>query len=405
MAIIPTLVNRNPFRLLTSLFAFALVASEVHVASARPCIAFDANFNLFAFGFGGKDFQLGTQDKWSSTSLTFSSAVSPTDVTSTGRPPFDGPQTTCYLAQFFNAIYVLNGDNSNPSAVHIFNAKSNSWSTQAVNSGGPDPTSLVAILDHDTNVFYALASGTMSSLDLGTQTQATGSSLSWNNIGNPSFTTTNYNPTMALAQNHIHFVGVPNSQPGTADIFVIHFSFFQPTPQSYPVQGGGNSFPSTHGQTASYFLDSGVQQEFAFIPDDGNATYIINVEGNTTLPVAGPSDKSSSTYAASTQALVQLTSAGSLSFLPYTPGNNATNMAATWSKITVQGLPAVSTSNSSTNSTAASGSGSGTATASAASSTGTTSSGKNSNGELSLRFGSVVTTLAGVTMAIALVLL
>lgn len=69
--------------------------------------------------------------------------------------PFDGPQTTCYLAQFFNAIYVLNGDNSNPTAVHIFNAQSKTWSTQAVSSGGPDPTSLVAILDHDTNLFCA----------------------------------------------------------------------------------------------------------------------------------------------------------------------------------------------------------------------------------------------------------
>lgn len=67
--------------------------------------------------------------------------------------PFDGSQTTCYLAQFFNAIYVLDGDNSNPSAVHIFDAQNKTWSTQSVSSGGPDPTSLVAILDHDTNVF------------------------------------------------------------------------------------------------------------------------------------------------------------------------------------------------------------------------------------------------------------
>lgn len=61
-----TLVNRNPFRLLTSLLAFAFVANEVDVAYATPCVAFDINFNLYAFGFGGKDFQLGTQDKWSS---------------------------------------------------------------------------------------------------------------------------------------------------------------------------------------------------------------------------------------------------------------------------------------------------------------------------------------------------
>ena len=46
----------------------------------------------------------------------------------------------------------------------------------------------------------------------------------------------------------------------------------QPAPQSF-----GN-FPTTHGKTASFFLNEGVQQEFAFIPDDGSATYVINVE-------------------------------------------------------------------------------------------------------------------------------
>lgn len=67
-----------------------------------------------------------------------------------------------------------------------------------------------------------MAGGSLSSLDLGTQISANSTALSWNAVGKPSFTTTNYNPTMALASNHIHFIGVPNSQPGTADIFVIH---------------------------------------------------------------------------------------------------------------------------------------------------------------------------------------
>jgi len=49
-------------------------------------------------------------------------------------------------------------------------------------------------------------------------------------------------------------------------------SFMQPTPQSF-----GN-FPTTHGKTASFFLDQGVQLEFAFIPDDGSATHVINVD-------------------------------------------------------------------------------------------------------------------------------
>jgi len=45
----------------------------------------------------------------------------------------------------------------------------------------------------------------------------------------------------------------------------------QPEPQSY------GQFPNTHGQTTSLFKDTGVQTQFAFIPDDGSATYIIDV--------------------------------------------------------------------------------------------------------------------------------
>ena len=46
----------------------------------------------------------------------------------------------------------------------------------------------------------------------------------------------------------------------------------QPAPQSM-----GN-FPTSHGKTASFFLEAGVQQEFVFIPDDGSTTYVVNVE-------------------------------------------------------------------------------------------------------------------------------
>ena len=46
----------------------------------------------------------------------------------------------------------------------------------------------------------------------------------------------------------------------------------QPAPQPM------GTFPTSHGKTASFFLTTGVQQEFAFIPDDGSATYVVNVE-------------------------------------------------------------------------------------------------------------------------------
>ena len=39
------------------------------------------------------------------------------------------------------------------------------------------------------------------------------------------------------------------------------------------------SFPNSHGKTAFFFLESGVQQEeFEFILDDGYPTYVVNVE-------------------------------------------------------------------------------------------------------------------------------
>lgn len=139
---------------------------------------------------------------------------------------------------------------------------------------------------------------------------ASSDALSWSDVG-PSPYGAEYQPVMALASNHIHFLDVPKVPPGSADIFVIHcefstynthqvylfnssvVSFFQPEPQAYPITGGG-TIPATHGQATSLFQTSDVsamqishstaltyvvqvQQEFAFIPDDGSNTYIVNV--------------------------------------------------------------------------------------------------------------------------------
>ena len=87
--------------------------------------------------------------------------------------PFDGANTTCYLAQFFNAVYVLDGDASDPTSVYIYDAGAKTWSKQAVSPGGPDPNDLVAILDHDTNVFYALSKGELYFIDFGQSRQLT----------------------------------------------------------------------------------------------------------------------------------------------------------------------------------------------------------------------------------------
>lgn len=41
----------------------------------------------------------------------------------------------------------------------------------------------------------------------------------------PGANTNGYQPTMALAQNHVHFMGVPGLPAGEVKIFVIHCTF------------------------------------------------------------------------------------------------------------------------------------------------------------------------------------
>jgi len=353
---------------LVALFLFLSVSQTV---LASPCVAFDANWNLFAFGLNGKDYNATTQDNWTGSNKA-------TDVTISGRPPFDGTNTTCYLSQFQNAIYVVGADEANPTSVYIYNAATTAWSQQPTTPGGFNTSSFTAILDHDTNVFYAVSHGEMWFLDMQSLTAAQSSAIPWSNVG-PTPYGANYNPVMALANNHVHFLDVPNVPAGSADIYVIHFSYFQPQPQAYPLSSG--NIPAAHGQATSFFQPPpAVQQEFAFIPDDGSATYVVNVINNNTQQLAGPTTKdAAATYFASITALVQLTSNGVVSFLPYTQGNNAANSAASW--FTISALAAVAPPTFSSHST------SGTATSSSAGSqsTSTSPAGSSRNGAGSMR--------------------
>ncbi|KAI9063566.1 hypothetical protein FKP32DRAFT_1718525 [Trametes sanguinea] len=333
----------------------SLLLLAVSKAVASPCVAFDADFNLLAFGLNGKDWNAGQQDSWTSGDSE-TNIGSATDITTSGRPPFDGTSTTCYLAQFFNAIYFMNADKSNPSDVHIYDAAAKSWSTQKTSTGNFDPSSFNAILDHDTNVFYALSHNELYFLDMGGLKAANSSALDWQDVEKSPYPDS-YQPVMALAQNHIHFLDVPDVPAGSADIFVIHFSFFQPQSQSYPLPDG-SAFPATHGQTASFFQSEGVQQEFAFIPDDGSQVYVINVENNSTHTLAGPTTKDpKAQYAASITALVQLDSTGAVSYIPYKQGDDSTNANAAWASVAKIAAAAPAGSSSA----AASGSASGTA--------------------------------------------
>jgi hypothetical protein len=347
-------------------------ASAAAAATAGPagCVTFDIYWNLLAFGFNGKDYSAGTQDMWSS--------GTPTDITTTGRPPFNSVNTTCYLSQFTNAIYVLNADTANPSSVYIYDATKKSWSAQSVVTNGFEPSNFATILDHDTNLFYAYSNGEIYSLDMGSLTAANATAIPWTAAQQPDLSanpgttptpganTAGYQPVLALAENHVQFLNVPGLPAGSAKIFVIHFSYLQPASQNF-----GN-FPNTYGKTASFFQDTGVQQEFAFIPSDGSATYVINVLTNTTKTLTGPPIQDPfATYSASTSALVQLTTSGKVAYLAY--NENTTTSGGTWA--TISQLPVATFSTSNSSSSTVSGSASrGTSTASSSSAPGTSGS-------------------------------
>lgn len=104
---------------------------------------------------------------------------------------------------------------------------------------------------------------------------ANGTPVAWVNDEQSPYPSS-YQPVMALAQNHIHFLDVPGVPAGSADIFVIHCtscgfycgysdsslgfivdSYFQPQSQAYPLPNG-DAFPAMYGKATSFFQDSGV---------------------------------------------------------------------------------------------------------------------------------------------------
>jgi outer membrane protease len=109
--------------------------------------------------------------------------------------------------------------------IYIYNFAGNSWSTQSTSSPPPDfgNSRSATILDHDTNVFFTLTSGSgLYQLDLSSvQATAASDSLAWEAVTAPSFSTNGYTPVAAQASNHINYFGVPNTSAGSADIFIV----------------------------------------------------------------------------------------------------------------------------------------------------------------------------------------
>jgi hypothetical protein len=67
----------------------------------------------------------------------------------------------------------------------------------------------------------ALSSTNLFSLDMGALKAANSTPLSWVDDEQAPYPS-GYQPVMAIAQNHVHFLNVPGVPAGSADIFVIH---------------------------------------------------------------------------------------------------------------------------------------------------------------------------------------
>ena len=372
-------------------------------ALATSCTAFDSDFNLYGFGINGRDFAFGPQSSWANVPT---GTVMPT----TGRPPFDGSNTQCFTAEYFNAIYVLNADASQPGAIHIFDATTKSWTTQQTTiPDGLDPASMVAILDHDTNVFFAMSKGVLYTAEMSDLKAASATPVVWGPTNAPNFDTSNYAPVMGLAQNHIRFLNI-GGDDGLARLFVIHFAYWQPEIQYYRADNGAGTFPQKHGQTASFFTgDTQAQRRFAFVPDDLSKTYIIEPAGNTTIVIPGPPASTGfasnpvglmGRFSASPSALVYLSPANELHYIGVDQNNVWASAGYPWLPISSSELVAAAAADPVANTgTGAAGTASATGTAASrsagASSTGTASAASSSstgtsNGAVTLGMGTTL---------------
>lgn len=228
-------------------------------------------------------------------------------------------------------------------------------------------------------------------LDMGSLKAANSTPLAWVDVEKTPFSS-GYQPVMALAQNHIHFLDVPGTAVGDVNIFVIHCksmlkdSFWTLTrsccqtitsslirnhsqhPRALSLQPMARPHLSfwTPGYAPNYSHCSiinkfhptnQVQEAFAFIPSDGSATYVLSVDTNTTQILAGPTTKdAAATYYASTNSLVQLDSKGDVSYLPFDPNDTTANAAAQWSKVLSLATSAPPSTGSSSSSATSSGS-------------------------------------------------
>ncbi|WWC60080.1 uncharacterized protein I303_102643 [Kwoniella dejecticola CBS 10117] len=355
--------------MLPTLALFSVLTALTATVSAVPCVQFDSSWNLYAFG-GSEDVKLGANTTWAQPQ------VSP--LSTSGRPPWTGTNSQCILSQTNNALYVVGGDSSDLSKIYVYNFASDSWSTQTT-SGAPSDlgnSRSSSVLDHDTNVIYTLTTSSgLYQLDMSSVTNsAQSSALAWEAVENSSFSVDGYSVTATQAANHIFYFGVPNTAAGSANVFVVHYAYFQPDAQAF---SGSSQFPDTAGQAISIPTSSdSVPYSMVFVPNDFSNTYIAthwtdlgdysktddapfatNLINSTQTLAAPTSQDKTASYAASPYDLVQIDSTGAIYYYANpVNGDYTVSSGGSWQKLSYAVTGGSTGSSNSTTSAAPSGS-------------------------------------------------
>lgn len=216
----------------------------------------------------------------------------------------------------------------------------------------------------------------------------------------------------------IDYFGAPATAAGSANLFVVHFSYFQPDAQSYPTVSNGAAFPDTAGQAFSIpNAANQVPLQMVFVPNDFSNSYVVshwtdpgnyattsdapfaqNLINSTQLLPPPTSKDAQASYAASDTAIVQIDSAGDLYYITSAvQASYDVSTSPSWTKMSysLAGTGGTVSSSNSTNSTTASNSPSNNMT----SPSGSTASGSMSASTAAMASGGSSAATAGSTAA------
>ncbi|KAJ3225180.1 hypothetical protein HDU81_008085 [Chytriomyces hyalinus] len=286
---------------------FAVGCALVGSVAALGCAVADKSAQVYVFGAPYGDANLGASPSdWGS-----GTGITPLNNLPL-RPAFDTANPFCAYAPYLDYFVFLNVDSSaGLSALHVFDVTSKAWTVVPLTGADlPSGDDLVATVDHDTNVIYAYSKGQIYRIgdagDINLAKLASTPRLTMNWLSQFAVTTqpfdgANYKAVFGQGTNHLHFFNAPGLAAGEAWIFVVHYAWWQPTAQSY------GSFPQLPGQSVYIpVATGGAPPVFAYIPDNGQATLLVDTKANSTTSQAGFGQSGPTfRYAATAEQLIQ----------------------------------------------------------------------------------------------------